>query len=264
MSGEAIRRPVRYAWRRLLEQRAHDDTAASARRSALVVVPHPDDETFGAGATIARKRAAGTRVDVVVVTDGRLSHRSSRVTADELAEMRASEARAACRALGVPDGHLHLLGVPEGTLRERRGAVTAALADLVRVDRPDEILTTSQRDWHDDHREVADIVRTLGPPVLEFPIWWWADGPWRRHAPGRSLPTRLAHVALEPIGAALVGPVERVATGGFLAEKRAAIAAYASQTTNLTGEADWAVLDESWTAGFLGGWECFFPVPAPA
>jgi len=49
---------------------ARDDTATSAARSALVLAPHPDDETLGCGATILRKRAAGTPVHVLIVTDG--------------------------------------------------------------------------------------------------------------------------------------------------------------------------------------------------
>ncbi|MGH6943228.1 MAG: PIG-L deacetylase family protein, partial [Geminicoccaceae bacterium] len=36
----------------------------------LVIAPHPDDEVLGAGGTIARLCAAGSRVTVAVVTRG--------------------------------------------------------------------------------------------------------------------------------------------------------------------------------------------------
>lgn len=260
MSGDFVRTPVRRAWHRLLEARARDYTATSARRRAVVLVPHPDDETFGAGATIARKCASGTRVDVVIVTDGRLSHRSQLVSPTELAEMRANEARAACAALGVPAEHVHLLGVPEGTLAAHRTDIQAAVHEIITAAAPHEILTTSARDWHEDHQTVAHLARGFGLAVLEFPIWWWADGPWNRHEPGRGMPQRLLHLAVEPMQASVAGPVLAVETGGFLDQKRAAIAAYRSQTTNLTGEADWAVLDDAWTGRFLGRREVFFPV----
>ena len=67
MSLESVRRTVRSALRTV----ARDETSTTGTRSALVLAPHPDDETLGCGATILRKVAAGTPVHVLVVTDGR-------------------------------------------------------------------------------------------------------------------------------------------------------------------------------------------------
>src|SRR5687767_3222241 len=89
-------------WRAAVSGAARDETAVSTTRRLLVLAPHPDDETIGCGATILRRRAAGTAVRVVVATDGRLSHRSAEVTPDELARIRAAEFREACSRLGVP------------------------------------------------------------------------------------------------------------------------------------------------------------------
>ena len=47
---------------------AVDDLSSSAR--LLVVVAHPDDEVLGAGGLIARTKATGAAVLVVVVTSG--------------------------------------------------------------------------------------------------------------------------------------------------------------------------------------------------
>lgn len=41
-----------------------------AFRQVLVIAPHPDDESIGAGGTIARLAQAGAEVHVIVVTDG--------------------------------------------------------------------------------------------------------------------------------------------------------------------------------------------------
>ena len=86
--AHAVRPPAVRLWRRELQRRAVDETLGAAGRSCLVLAPHPDDETLGVGALIARKRAAGTRVRVLVVTDGRGSHVSSVLDPDALAAVR--------------------------------------------------------------------------------------------------------------------------------------------------------------------------------
>lgn len=83
--------PPRLAWRRWVLSHGRDDTAAAGGRSTLVIAPHPDDETIGCGAAIARKRTAGTPVEVAVVTDGRHSHLSPLVSPTRLAELREAE-----------------------------------------------------------------------------------------------------------------------------------------------------------------------------
>jgi LmbE family N-acetylglucosaminyl deacetylase len=67
-------------------------------RRALVIAAHPDDETLGAGGTIARLTGQGIPVDVAIVTDG-----SSAQHGDDMAarERRNEQMRAALDILGV-------------------------------------------------------------------------------------------------------------------------------------------------------------------
>src|SRR5215217_1957699 len=79
--------------------------------SILVVAPHPDDETLGAGGAIACHAAAGDDVTVAIVTDGRAS-RAGGLDPDATARVRAEEVRAAASALTV--SRVVPLGLPEG------------------------------------------------------------------------------------------------------------------------------------------------------
>ncbi|HVT66838.1 MAG TPA: N-acetyl-1-D-myo-inositol-2-amino-2-deoxy-alpha-D-glucopyranoside deacetylase [Trebonia sp.] len=88
-------------------------------RSLLLVHAHPDDESIGTGATMARYAAEGTRVTLVTCTLGELGEiippDLRHLLPDELARHRIGELERACRALGVED-HRFLGG--EGRYRD--------------------------------------------------------------------------------------------------------------------------------------------------
>lgn len=70
----------------------------------MAIVAHPDDETFGPGATLAKHCAAGDAVSVVVFADG-LASRGG-VTQANIA-LRHGMCRRACKILGTEDVWLH-------------------------------------------------------------------------------------------------------------------------------------------------------------
>lgn len=76
-------------------------------RNLLLVHAHPDDESIGTGATMARYAAEGARVTLVTCTAGELGEiiaPALRVLLpDELGEHRIGELERACAALGVTD-----------------------------------------------------------------------------------------------------------------------------------------------------------------
>src|SRR5262250_2715302 len=84
--------------------------AMSAARRLLVVHAHPDDESIGTGATMARYAAEGAQVTLVTCTLGELGEvipPSLAYLADgdgtRLREYRIGELDAACAELGVTD-----------------------------------------------------------------------------------------------------------------------------------------------------------------
>lgn len=262
----AVKPPLRRLWRTILSARAVDVTTRSAQRSCLVLAPHPDDETIGCGATIARKRAAGAAVHVVVAADGGSSHPSSRVIdRDRLVAIRRAEAVEACRILGVAEERVRFLGHPDDSLRERAAEVAEQLAEIIDEVRPDEVLVTCEHDWHVDHQGLnlalrLALARGADVAAAAYPVWWWADGPWTVGPPEQSLPATALRFIAAPLGALRTARPQRVATGRFLEVKRAALAAYRSQTTNLTGEPDWAVMSTDFLEQFLGSSEISFPI----
>ncbi len=155
--------------------------------SVLVLAPHPDDETIGCGGVIRRYTLAGTRVAVVVVSDGRrgdpaLNRRltgsaKTRRAEEELIARRRGEAAAAAALLGVRD--LVFLDQPDGEVAVTAEAVARLRSELQRL-APDVVFLPFLSDQHPDHlqtnalfleaaaREYSD--RT-GPAIWAYETW---------------------------------------------------------------------------------------------
>lgn len=92
----------------------------------LVVAPHPDDESFGAGGVMARARQRGDEVFVVLMTlgdgfveDAARYYLSLDVNPEEYRHMgyeRRIETLTAMRELGVAEDRVFFLGFPDGGL----------------------------------------------------------------------------------------------------------------------------------------------------
>ncbi|MCW2540857.1 MAG: LmbE family protein [Frankiales bacterium] len=198
-----------------------DYTVASAQRSALVVAPHPDDETLGCGARIRHARLAGTPISVVVATDGAASHGPHAADRETLAELRTRELGEATRHLGLDADRVHRLDFPDGQLAEHLDELTRELVRLILQLRPDEIYCTSAWESHPDHAAAAVAVRLaiaeldFCPRLFEYPIWLWGDWPlsrkWLRHGPRDWLSLligrRVFTVDVEPIRGAKVAAI---------------------------------------------------------
>ena len=157
---------------------------------ALVVVSHPDDAEFGAGATIARLTAAGARVDYVVTTDGARGTEDPDVTPDQLSATRRAEQRAAADLLGVSE--IVHLGYPDGYLTpslELRRDITRQIRrfrpDLVITQNPQRRLDHNPYIGHPDHLATGEATLASVYPAardrLNFPELWTDEHlePWK-------------------------------------------------------------------------------------
>ena len=147
--------------------------------AALVVVAHPDDESFGLGAVLSHLVARGTTVDVLCLTRGEAS--TLHGVAGDLSEIRAHELRAAADALGVravvlrhlPDGGLADLD-PSLLDDEVEQVLSATRFDaVVTLDitgisgHPDHIATTASAVRTAARRDLPVLAWTLPEEICE-------------------------------------------------------------------------------------------------
>lgn len=220
--------------------------------AVLVVAPHPDDETLGAGGLVATAADRGLRVEVLLVTRGERSHPDSPTT--DRQRLGARRAREFADALAIlhPAAVATSLGVPDGGVREHADVLRAALHERVTAV-PGRVLVVApwRGDGHRDHRITGEVAATVvadapRAALLEYPVWAWHwDDPDASAAPW----DRARALALSP---------------DVLARKRAALAAHRSQIRPLSqAPGDEAIVDERHAAHHLRPTEWFFAATAP-
>jgi LmbE family N-acetylglucosaminyl deacetylase len=226
------------------------------RADAIVFAPHPDDEVLGCGGTIALKVAAGARVRVVVMTDGRASH-GHLIDAATLIRIRREEAERAAPHLGLgpqdytfldfQDHHLHV-HAPEARLRVQQ---------LVAEFAPVQVFVPHRRDRLSDHVATFEIVRdalqVLGKPVtvFEYPVWLWHTWPWTSGKPHEGATPMAALRTARDMAALAFGCRTRVDVRAMMDRKRAALAEYTSQMERRNGDPAWPVLADVSSGDFL-------------
>lgn len=127
-------------------------------KRVLVVAPHPDDETLGAGGSIAKWSARGDQVTVLVVS-GHLPPLYTRGDYDTT----VAEADRAFQILGVQDSRF--LGIPATRLGDLPVAeFNGAIANVVQDVDPHIVLCPFP-DRHIDHRQIFDAVLVAARPI---------------------------------------------------------------------------------------------------
>jgi LmbE family N-acetylglucosaminyl deacetylase len=133
-------------------RRPLDEAALRSVRRATVVLAHMDDEINACG-LLARLRAVGCDVDVVVLTDGAANPWTDArvVGARTHFECRRDELRESLRALGITQ--VTLPGLPDSRLREHLDTATALVTAHLRARQSDLVISfdPSGINGHADH-----------------------------------------------------------------------------------------------------------------
>jgi LmbE family N-acetylglucosaminyl deacetylase len=207
----------------------------SRRFTVLGLFAHPDDETFGPGATLARLSSEGHEVHLVTATRGEAGSIGASATLGRraLGELREREMAAAARVLGARS--LEQLVLPDGGLaRLAEETLLRPFVSALRRVRPDIVMTFHANgiSGHPDHRTVtarslaafalaADpaFAPDLGAPHAASRLWTYCVAEskaeritWRRI---HSVPDRELDAVID--------------VAAFVPAKRAAAEAHASQ-----------------------------------
>jgi N-acetyl-1-D-myo-inositol-2-amino-2-deoxy-alpha-D-glucopyranoside deacetylase len=202
--------------------------------SLLVFTPHPDDETYSFGGTLALAARCGAHIKLICASRGERGERHDGVPADvtTLGAAREAELRAACELLGVAD--VEVWGLPDGDLAGNQDFGTSMVAEAIDAARPDAVMTLGA-DGAYGHPDHVAVHRWVSAALQRRP---GVAGLYASFRPGQLQPQYerclVSGVLGEPPGLALadLGDVladYEVGIGHVRATKLAAIAAHRSQ-----------------------------------
>jgi LmbE family N-acetylglucosaminyl deacetylase len=144
---------------------------------ALVIAPHPDDETLAAGGLIAHLRSQGARVTVIAVTDGENAYPDM----PNLADSRQREQTQALARLGVSEVDVHRLRLPDSGVEQYEDQLVQALLEIATEGRY--LVAPWRGDFHPDHeacgRAAEGVSKALGIPLFSYFFWTWHRGELR-------------------------------------------------------------------------------------
>lgn len=130
----------------------------------LAISAHPDDETIGAGGTLARHIAEGAEVFWCVATQPhapRYSDEDCARARAQVLEVQRHYGFADVFTLGFPTVHLNTVPTME---------LTSALTDVIRKVQPEIVYTTPRDDLNQDHRIVCDATLVAVRPLPNSPV----------------------------------------------------------------------------------------------
>jgi len=130
--------------------------------SIMGIFAHPDDETFGPGATLAKYAHLGHEVSTITATRGQAGQTANLKISNTIGEQREIELRKACQILGVKN--TFVLDFFDGTLNEHQLPVLKKMIEeKINLIKPDIIivLELSGISHHLDHIAVTKAVLQL-------------------------------------------------------------------------------------------------------
>jgi LmbE family N-acetylglucosaminyl deacetylase len=153
-------------------------------RTALVLVPHPDDPEYGCAAAVAKWTAAGRTVHYALASRGEVG--IAGMPSEEAGPLREAEQRRSAAIVGVDD--VQFWDFPDSQIRntpELRAKIAETITELA----PDLVATVySGPEWapgapnQRDHIEFSNAVVAAYDSLVAPPRWLFENGPKVTHA----------------------------------------------------------------------------------
>lgn len=130
-------------------------------KTVMVFTPHPDDDLFGCGGTLALLAKNGNKIVIVIYTNDNKGSFDLEMTSERLARIRKAEEEASCAVLGIPKESIIWMGYDDGELEYAEPkALCGQATKLIRQHRPDVVFSIDPGEWYErwhksDHRMAA-------------------------------------------------------------------------------------------------------------
>jgi LmbE family N-acetylglucosaminyl deacetylase len=130
-------------------------------KTILLFTPHPDDDVFGAGGTIALLNRNHNKVFIVVYTNDDKGSYDPEMNSQRLAGIRRAEQEASEGMLGTQKENILWMGYDDGMLEyAAQPKLTEEATAIIRRIRPDVLLSVDPGQWYErwhksDHRMAA-------------------------------------------------------------------------------------------------------------
>jgi LmbE family N-acetylglucosaminyl deacetylase len=131
------------------------------QRTVLLFTPHPDDDVFGAGGTIALLNRNHNKVFIVIYTNDDKGSYDPDMNSQRLAQIRRTEEEASELMLGTPKENILWMGYDDGMLEyASQPKLTEEATAIIRRIRPDVLMSVDPGEWYErwhksDHRMAA-------------------------------------------------------------------------------------------------------------
>jgi LmbE family N-acetylglucosaminyl deacetylase len=144
------------------------------RVPTLIVAPHPDDETLGAGGMIVRLRLQNVPVTVVAVSNGENAYSDVR----ELGKVRQREQNEALARLGIYPESIYRLNLPDRNLSKWEESLEKSLSAFASPGL--HVVAPWSRDFHPDHEACGRVAERValkyGLKLTFYLFWTWHRG----------------------------------------------------------------------------------------
>jgi LmbE family N-acetylglucosaminyl deacetylase len=140
----------------------------------LIVSPHPDDETLGAGGLIRTASTRAHTVSVLSVTDGESAYPDWK----GLDKVRRRETSRALSILSSYPLTIKRLGIPDGRVSAHRSALYDAIDRMATATTL--LVAPYELDGHPDHEATGEVCLEVAHrrnlAIWRYPIWMWHHG----------------------------------------------------------------------------------------